>query len=91
MHKALWGRERERSSDFLTAINDHRQYLKRKKLAEEMRLSAANREQSTTDYRLKPGEKIVIRLPGQKASSHGSVHLPAEEDEEEWGEFVGTM
>ena len=91
--------ERERSSDFMTAITDHRQYLQRKARAEEMRQSYAQAEHgSKKDFSLKPGEKITLRLPMNSTSGTSSSHIKSQAapqsqdaDEDEWGDFVGTQ
>lgn len=66
----LLGRDRGQASDFTAALDDHRQYLRRKRQAEELRQKFVSEEgegeagtpQQVADYSLKPGETIRISL-----------------------------
>ena len=55
-------RERTQASDFNAAIDEHRQYLRRKKEAEAYKKQFAGSAEATKDYSLKEGEKITIQI-----------------------------
>ena len=55
-------RERTQSSDFNAAIDEHRQYLRRKKEADAYKEQFAASAEAQKDYSLKEGEKITIQI-----------------------------
>ncbi len=64
-------RERTQSSDFNAAIDEHRQYLRRKKEADQHKKQFEDSEEANKDYSLKEGEKITIQI--KKSPSAGGT------------------
>jgi hypothetical protein len=71
-------RERTQASDFNAAIDEHRQYLRRKMEAEAYKDQFAGSAEATKDYSLKEGEKITIQIkksPNAKGAISASEKL----------------
>ncbi|QDZ21484.1 DUF1681 domain-containing protein [Chloropicon primus] len=62
-------RERTQSSDFNAAIDEHRQYLRRKKEADAYKEKFAQSTEAQKDYSLKEGEKITIQIKKSPGAS----------------------
>ena len=62
-------RERNQSSDFNAAIDEHRQYLRRKKEADAYKEKFAQSAEASKDYSLKEGEKITIQIKKSPGAS----------------------
>lgn len=65
-------RERTEASDFNAALDEHRQYLRRKKEAEASKAQYEASEEASRDYRLKEGEKIHIKIKKSPNASAGN-------------------
>ena len=69
-------RERMQASDFNAAIDEHRQYLRRKKEADAYKKQFSSSAEASKDYSLKEGEKITIQIkksPNAKKSGRLSL------------------
>lgn len=56
-------RDRDKSSDFSAALNEHRQYMRRKAEAKVLREKFACEDREKADYSLKPGTSMTLKLP----------------------------